>query len=38
MYAIDVEIEKRAGTPFISSTLLAVDGTLTLTDCSAPTP
>ena len=34
MYAIDVEIEKRAGVPFISSTMLAVDGTMTLTDAS----
>jgi len=34
MYAIDVEVEKRAGIPFIGSTMLAVDGTVTLTDGS----
>jgi hypothetical protein len=34
MYAIDVEIEERAGVPFLSSTMLAVDGTMTLTDAS----
>ena len=33
-YAIDVEVEKRAGVPFISSTMFAVDGTLTLADAS----
>lgn len=33
-YAIEVEIERRAGAPFISPTVFAVDGTLTLTDAS----
>jgi hypothetical protein len=33
-YEIDVEVERRAGVPFISSTMFAVDGTLTLTDAS----
>jgi hypothetical protein len=33
-YDIDVTIEKRAGVPIIGSTMLAVDGTLTLTDAS----
>ena len=33
-YAIDVTVEQREGVPFISSTMLAVDGTMTLTDGS----
>jgi hypothetical protein len=34
MFAIDVEVEQRAGIPFISGTRFAVDGTLALTDAS----
>ncbi len=33
-YAIEVEVERRAGAPFISPTVFAVDGSLTLTDAS----
>jgi hypothetical protein len=34
LYEIDVEVEKRAGVPFLSSMMFAVDGMLTLTDPS----
>lgn len=33
-FTVDALVEKRAGTPFLSSTMLAVDGALTLTDAS----